>query len=82
MYSARYGGAIWDMIFSTSSSEFEERLPLFEKIVGTVNVPFTPENTARQGSPISVGIGVGLILITLLLKAWQKRHKGKKVETT
>jgi hypothetical protein len=78
MYSVRNGGAIWDIIFSTPSNEFQERLPIFEEIVQTVNVPFTPENTAQQGNPISFGIGVALIIFVLLLKSWQKRKKAER----
>lgn len=82
MYVIKNGDAVWQLVFSTPGNEFQERLPIFEKIVNTINVPYTPVDRTRQGNPTSVGIGVGLITISLLLQAWQKRQKRKKAEVT
>lgn len=82
MYAIKNGGAVWSLVFTTPSSQFQERLQVFEEIAQTAYVPFTPENTARQGNPIIFAIGVALIIISLLLKPWLSRMKKQGAKGT
>lgn len=76
-YAIKNGGAVWQLVFTTPSNEFQERLSIFEEIVKTVNVPFIRESTTRQGNPIIFGIGVAMIIISLLFRFLQMRQRRK-----
>jgi hypothetical protein len=80
MYAIKSGRSFWQIAFTTSASEFQERLPMFEQIARSITVPYMSDEAPQQGNPIMVGIGFGLIVISLLLSAWQKRQKKKKEE--
>jgi hypothetical protein len=79
-YALKNGGAFWQITFTSHSTEFKERLPVFEQIVRSIRVPFIQEKTSRQGDPVIFSIGIGLMIIAMLLSVWQKRQKRKKKE--
>ena len=82
MYAVKNGGAVWQILFTTPSNEFQERLPIFEDIVETATIPFTPEDGSGQVNPTSFVIGVVLLIMALFLNYWQrwkKRSKEKSV---
>lgn len=44
LYGIKYGGAVWQIVFSTAVDEFETRSLEFEEIVKTVTVPDSVDN--------------------------------------
>lgn len=83
MYAIKNGGAIWQVVFTTPADEFQEQLPVFERIVRTANVPYTRE-TVGQAYEICCVTGIALIVISFLfslLRPWLSRLKKQKAET-
>lgn len=81
IYGIQNGGAIWQIVFTTPSDEYESRLSEFEQIVETVVIPFSQDKTNNQnGNSTSVIVGVALIGISLILKAVYPKRKKEVVK--
>lgn len=79
-YGAKNGDAIWQIVFTTPSDEYETRLSEFEQIVDTIVIPFSEDNTNDQnGKSTTVTIGVILVVAGLIRNALYRRRK-KQVE--
>lgn len=77
-YGIKNGGAIWLIVFTTPSDEFETRLSEFEQIIETTIVPFSEDETNNQnGNSISFIIGVALVVTSLILKTVYEKRKSR-----
>ena len=75
-YGIQNGGAIWQIVFTTPSDEYESRLSEFEQIIETAVVPFSQDKTnSRHGDPTIVIIGVGLMITGLILNILYRKRK-------
>lgn len=82
MYAMKNGGTFWQITFSTPSDEFQERMLIFEHIALSATLPLSPETETQQGNSSTVGLGVILIVISLLLSAWSTKQKKKQDKET
>jgi hypothetical protein len=80
MYAMKNGGSYWQITFSTASSEFQERLPVFQQIANSTSLPYVPEISTQQDKSFSVKLGVGLIILAILLSFLKGRKKGEKID--
>ncbi len=81
IYGIQNGGAIWQIVFTTPSDEYELRLSEFEQVVETVVIPFTQDKPNNQnGNSTSVIIGVALIVIGLTLNTMYRKRKKEVIK--